>query len=221
MPSDTEAHKPAKFLTFEGGEGVGKTTQIARLGDRLTKRGYEVVTTREPGGTPFADRLREALLAPEAGNRSALAEALAFYAARADHLQQVIRPALAAGQWVLCDRFSDSTRAYQGAAGGIDRADLARLDRLVVRGTTPDLTLILDLPVEVGLARARSRGAYGQNAEQDAFEQRDAAFHERLRTAFQEIATESPDRCAIIDASGEADQVSARIWEILRRRGVV
>ncbi len=146
-----------KFITFEGGEGSGKSTQAGLLAERLRARGLTVVVTREPGGSALADRLRELILAPSKAPPSALAEALMFYAARADHLDKTIRPALEKGHWVVCDRFSDSTRAYQGAAGGLDPAVIDALERMVVGASAPDLTLLLDLDPSVGLARADAR----------------------------------------------------------------
>ena len=163
--------KRARFITFEGGEGAGKSTQAERLAARLRARGIACLVTREPGGSPFAERVRDLLLDPSAAERAPLAEALLFYAARADHLVATIRPALAEGTWVLCDRFSDSTRAYQGAASGVDRELLSRLERMVIGPTRPDLTVILDLDPALGLARAAERLATakaGKTASGDA-----------------------------------------------------
>lgn len=202
------------FITVEGGEGAGKSTQIARLAERLRRRGTgEVVVTREPGGTPRAERIRSALLAGAAQPYGTLAEALLFAAARLDHLDALIRPALDRGATVLCDRFSDSTRAYQGAAGGLDPASLDALDRAVVGETRPDLTLILDLPVAEGLARAHARPGGA-----DRFESESAVFHERLRSGFRAIAAAEPDRCALIDAARSPDVVEVAVWAAVAAR---
>jgi dTMP kinase len=194
------------FITFEGGEGAGKTTQISRLADRIEALGREVVRTREPGGSPGAEALRALVVSGAVDRWSPLAELLIFYAARADHLERTVRPALARGAVVLSDRFADSSRAYQGAGGGVDAAVVAQLDAAVVGADQPDLTLILDLPVDVGLARAASRGG------DDRFEGKGRAFHERLRDAFLAIAAGDPARCRVIDADQTPDTVSDRIW---------
>jgi dTMP kinase len=204
------------FITFEGGEGAGKSTQIARLAAALrAASGREVVTTREPGGTPRAEGYRAALLRGVAKPFGPFAEALMFAAARIDHVDALIRPALARGAIVLCDRFADSTRAYQGAAGGLDPALIASLERVTLQGLRPDLTLILDLPAEAGLARARRRGGEGQGAGQevgpDRFEAEALGFHERLRSAFRAIAEAEPARCRVIDAEPGPDAVEAAI----------
>lgn len=199
------------FITFEGGEGAGKSTQIARLAEALRlASGREVVATREPGGTKRAEELRAALLRGVAKPYGPFAEALMFAAARIDHIENLIRPALARGAIVLCDRFSDSTRAYQGAAGGLEPGLIASLERVTLEGLRPDLTLILDLPPEAGLARAQRRGE-GEPA--DRFEAESMRFHERLRAAFRAIAAAEPDRCRVIDADLGPDAVEARIRE--------
>jgi len=204
-----------KFITFEGGEGAGKSTQARRLADRLSASGRAVVVTREPGGTPTAESIRRLLLSGLVKELSADDEAILFAAARADHVERVIRPALAAGRWVLCDRFADSTHAYQGAAGGADEALLSALDRVAVGRTRPDLTLILDLPAEVGLARAGAR--QGDEAP-DRFERDDVAVHERRRQAFLTIAGREPERCVVIDATGDEDTVADAVWQAVRAR---
>jgi len=197
------------FITFEGGEGAGKSTQIARLAATLRAgSGREVVTTREPGGTPRAEHYREALLRGVAKPYGPFAEALMFAAARIDHVDGLIRPALARGAIVLCDRFADSTRAYQGAAGGLDPALIASLERVTLQDLRPDLTLILDLPAAAGLARARRRG---EAEAPDRFEAEALGFHERLRSAFLAIAAAEPVRCRVIDASPGPDAVEAAI----------
>ncbi|MCX7898860.1 MAG: dTMP kinase [Methylocystis sp.] len=204
-----------RFITFEGGEGVGKSTQLARLADYLQSLGFEVVTTREPGGTPRAERLRSALLDGRITALGSLGEAAAFAAARIDHVDRLIAPALRRGAWVLCDRFTDSTRAYQGARGGVDPATLALLERVAAGDIRPDLTIILDLPASEGLARARSRaGAYRA----DRFEAENLEFHEGLRRAFLDIARSEPARCHVVDAGRDIDAVAASIRETVDRR---
>ena len=198
--------KRGKFLTFEGGEGTGKSTQARRLADRLRERGLEVVQTREPGGTPGAEALRALLVQGGADRWSPTAELLLMYAARADHLERVIRPALARGAWVVSDRFADSSRAYQGAGGGADAALIERIDQAVVGADQPDLTLVFDLPVEIGLERAMQRGGDAR------FEAKGLAFHQRLRDGFRAIAAQHPDRCVVIDAAAGLDAVSERVW---------
>lgn len=200
--------QPGVFITVEGGEGAGKSTQIARLAERLRVGDREVITTREPGGSPRAEQIRTALLAGAAKDHGPFAEALLFSAARLDHLDTLIRPALARGAVVLCDRFADSTRAYQGAAGGIDPQEVAALERIVVGPTRPDLTLILDLPPELGLARARRRAS---SPGPDRFEAETLSFHQRLREAFRAIAAREPERCVLIDAAADPDAVASAI----------
>lgn len=199
------------FITFEGGEGAGKSTQIGRLAATLRARsGRAVCVTREPGGSARAEEIRAALLDGIAKPYGPFAEALLFCAARIDHLDRLIRPALRRGETVLCDRFIDSTRAYQGAAGGLDPGVVAALERVVVGPTRPDLTLILDLPPETGLGRAAERGA-GTGRGADRFEAESLDFHTRLREAFLAIARAEPERCAVIDASQDPDSVETAI----------
>ena len=208
-----------KFITFEGGEGSGKSTQARLLWDRLKARGIDALLTREPGGSPFAERVRALLLDPTTPSHAVLSEALLFYAARADHLDKAIRPALAAGRWIICDRFSDSTRVYQGAAGGLRAETLEALERLVVVPTRPHLTFILDLPPAEGLARVRARGKLaGAGAAADPFERRDPSFHENLRKGYAAIAKAEPRRCALIDAGKATDVVAAEIWALVEQR---
>jgi dTMP kinase len=208
---------PGRFITFEGGEGAGKSTQIERLRSRLAALGHPVALTREPGGSPKAERIRDILLSGRAKDLGPAAEALLFYAARLDHVDQVIRPSLDKGITVLSDRFSDSTRAYQGALGEVDPRILAALERVIVADTRPDLTLVLDVPAPVGLARAglRRRRA-GEGA--DRFEAEGETFHTALRHAFLDIAAADPDRCAVIDAGGDAASVEEAVWGIVRER---
>ncbi|OXE35519.1 MAG: dTMP kinase [Phenylobacterium zucineum] len=202
-----------KFITLEGGEGVGKSTQIRRLIARLSDQGREVVATREPGGSPGAESIRDLVLRGTADRWSPVTETLLMYAARRDHIERVIAPALAAGRWVVCDRYADSTRAYQGAAGGVDPAFIAALETYVLEDVRPDLTLVLDLDPSVGLARATER-AGGEMR----FESKGAAFHTRLRQAFLDIAAQEPARCAVIPASGSPDEVEALIWSAVQER---
>lgn len=200
-----------RFITLEGGEGVGKSTQLARLMDRLAVAGVPALATREPGGTPLAERYRAALLGGAIAPFGPAAEALVFSAARIDHIDAVIGPALARGTTVVCDRFMDSTRAYQGALGHLEAGLVDALERAVVGVRRPDLTLVLDLPSEVALARAAARRGPGQGA--DRFEREEGSFHETLRGAFLAIAAADPARCRVIDAAGEADTVAAAVWQ--------
>ena len=201
------------LITLEGGEGTGKSTQARRLSDRLRAEGLEVVATREPGGSPGAEEIRALLVAGATERWSSTTETLLLYAARADHLERVIRPALDRGAWVVCDRFADSTRAYQGAAGGASPALLKALEHEVLGPDRPDLTLVFDLPAEAGLARALQRGEA-----RTRFEARSPEFHERLRAAFLEIARAEPERCAVIDARPESEAVAAAIWSVVAER---
>ncbi|MBJ3774711.1 dTMP kinase [Acuticoccus mangrovi] len=203
------------FITFEGGEGAGKSTQAERLADRLREAGHAVTLTREPGGSPWAERLREALLSDRGRGLDATQQAILFAAARADHVETVIAPALRAGQVVICDRFSDSTEAYQGSLGAPQRL-LALLRIVAVGSLMPDLTLILDVPPDVGRARAEQRTAL------DAFERDEEAVQTKRRDAFLAIAAREPERCAVIDASGSPDDVAQRIdAAVAERLGVL
>ncbi len=206
-----------KFITFEGGEGAGKSTQIRLLADRLSAAGEAIVVTREPGGTPIAEDIRRVLLAGVAEQLGPDGEAVLFAAARADHVERVIRPALQAGKWVLCDRFSDSTRVYQGVGDGADAGILQALDRVAVGRTQPDLTLILDVPAEVGLARAAKRGAEGGRTP-DRFERDDVSLHEARRQAFLAIARAEPERCVVIDATRAEEATAEAIWRAVGTR---
>jgi dTMP kinase len=203
----------ARFVTFEGGEGAGKSTQVGRLAQALTGAGIAVTATREPGGSPGADAIRRLLVEGEPGRWDGQTEALLHFAARRDHLVRTVWPALAAGRWVLSDRFADSTMAYQGYGHGLGRAAVETLYRLTVGDFRPDLTLILDLPVGQGLARAAAR-ADGE----DRYERMESGFHERLRAGFLDIARHEPDRCVVVDASGDADSVAAAIGAVVEQR---
>lgn len=205
------------FITFEGGEGAGKSTQIALLAKRLVVEGGDVLTTREPGGSPGAEIVRHLVLSGIGQILGGEAEALLFAAARADHVAQVIEPALAAGRWVLCDRFTDSTRAYQGRLGGVDRRMLDAMQRVTIGNLKPDLTLILDVPADIGMRRAALRRG---DDEADRFEAEDAMFHKRLRRAYREIATREPRRCVLIDATDDVEGVASAVWSaVLERLG--
>lgn len=198
------------FITFEGGEGAGKSTQIKLVAETLKSKGYSVVITREPGGTVQGEGVRALLVQGDSKRWTPLAEALLNYAARDAHLNEVIRPALAAGKVVLCDRFMDSTRAYQGYAGGVDVALIDELEARVVGRTMPDLTLVFDLPPEEGLRRAKLR-ASGEAVAEDRFEQKELAFHSKLRLGFLAIADAHPERCRVVDASGGLAAVGADV----------
>ncbi len=204
-----------RFITLEGGEGAGKSTLAKALAGRLEALGHNVVRTREPGGSAKAEAIREAILSGQIKSAGPVAEALMFYAARADHLDKLILPALKRDAWIICDRFSDSTRAYQGALGRIDAATLRSLERIVVGKAKPDLTLMLDLPPETGLSRADARRG---NAAKDRFEGEGIGFHRRLRQAFLDIAAAEPARCIVIDAAGSPDDVAELAWSALTAR---
>ncbi len=209
---------PGFFLTLEGGEGAGKSTLARGLASHLEAAGRETLLTREPGGTPLAEALRAVILAGEARQAGPFAEALLFSAARIDHIDRVIRPALRAGKVVICDRFADSTRAYQGALGRMDRKLLNGLEQVTLDGIKPQLTLILDLPAELGLARAAARR--GDGAE-DRFEGERIGFHRRLRQAFLDIAAAEPERCVVLDASLSPDEVLGLALAALAAHGLL
>lgn len=205
---------PARFITLEGGEGAGKSTQARRLAAWLRTRGHDVVETREPGGTPGAEAIRALLLTGGGDRWDAATEALLFAAARADHVARLIRPALAAGQWVISDRFLDSSLAYQGAAGGLGVAAVRAANALAVADLRPDLTLLLDLPAEAGARRAAARD--GDDA--DRIATRGADYHRRVGNAFHALAMAEPDRFAIVDADADVEDVAERIRTIVAAR---
>lgn len=197
----------ARFITLEGGEGVGKSTQARRLADALAARGISAVLTREPGGTPGAEAIRDLLMTGDADRWNAQTEALLFAAARADHVAKLIRPALARGDWVICDRFVDSTRAYQGGAGGVSDTDILDLHRIGAGGLLPDRTLLLDLAAGDGAQRAAGR----DGGEADRMGSKPPGYYDRVATRFREIADEEPARFRIIDAQGSVDDVTQRL----------
>ncbi len=200
-----------RFVTVEGGEGVGKSTNVDFVCALIRQRGFEVIATREPGGTPTAERIRELLLEHGEEPMPDAAELLLFFAARALHVENVIRPALAAGRWVVCDRFTDATRAYQGAGRGLDAERIEQLAKWVHGDLEPDLTLLLDAPAEVGRRRAERRSGA------DRLEGEQAAFHARVREAYLALAAREPARFAVIDASRRLEDVRAAIGEALQR----
>lgn len=215
------AGSPGRFITLEGGEGAGKSTQVKRLAAKLAERGIDVVQTREPGGTPGAEAIRSLLVTGDPDRWDAMTETLLHYAARRAHVEKTVKPALARGAWVISDRFADSTMAYQGYGGAVGRDAVAALHKLVLGDFAPDLTLVLDLPVGIGLQRAKAR-MQGQKdspaAAEDRYERMGTAFHETLRKAFHDIAAREPDRCRVIDASGDVDAVASALWQAVAGR---
>lgn len=205
-----------RFIVLEGGEGTGKSTQCSALARRLRQSGLKVVETREPGGTPGAEAVRHLLKSGAVEKLGPVAEAIMISAARADHVDMVIRPAVESGLWVVCDRFSDSTRAYQGAGSGVSSDIISALERVAVGEMTPDLVILLDAPADVGLTRAKNRT--GGEGDTDRFEQESLAFHRKLREAFVEIAGKNPDRYVIVDATQAQDRIEAEIWDRVGKR---
>jgi len=204
-----------KFITFEGGEGSGKSTQAARLAGKLKSLGLGVVVSREPGGSAGAEAIRHVLLSGAAKPLGPHAEAILFAAARADHLRETIRPALERGQWVISDRFADSTRVYQGTLGNVDARLIARLEKLTVGELTPDLTIILDIAPEIGLKRAGERRG---NAAVDRFEAEAFDFHKKLREAYLELAEREPQRCVVVSAAADPATVAEFVWSAVSTR---
>jgi len=205
--------KHGRFITFEGGEGTGKSTQARRLVATLAAKGIPAIVTREPGGSPGAEEIRAMLVQGDPARWDPLTEALLFYAARSDHTERTIKPALADGKWVICDRYSDSSYAYQGAGRGLARETVRRIEAIAIDDFKPDLTFILDLPPEVGLERAGKRGNY-----ETRFEEFDSAFHARMRKAFLDIARRAGDRCVVIDAGKSVDEVAEAALRELKAR---
>jgi len=197
----------AHFITLEGGEGAGKSTHARALSEALNERGIANIVTREPGGSPGAEEIRSILVAGEPGRWDATTELLLMFAARADHIARTIKPALASGQWVICDRFTDSTYAYQGAGRGVPADVIRKVEEAAVANFRPDLTLILDVPVDVAMTRIGDR-THSENR----FEKFDHGFHERLRDHFRKLAKDEPQRCLLIDTTAPAEQVSRDIW---------
>ncbi|HEY6641918.1 dTMP kinase [Povalibacter sp.] len=206
----------AKFITIEGGEGVGKSTQLTALREWLAQTGRDVLFTREPGGTPRAERIRELLLENTSEPMPPLCELLLVFAARSSHLDNVIRPALEKGTWVICDRFTDATYAYQGGGRGMDKAQIAVLERLVQGDLRPDLTLLLDAPLDLTSARAQNRNAATGTV--DRFEREQRAFFERVRDTYLERARQEPERFAVIDAAADRDAVAMAIRSAIESR---
>ncbi|MBW6424786.1 dTMP kinase [Rhizobium sp. XQZ8] len=200
------------FVTFEGGEGAGKSTQIRRLADQLRRRGHDVLVTREPGGSPGAEAVRHVLLSGAAEEFGVRMEAILFAAARNDHVEEVIRPALETGAIVLCDRFIDSSRVYQGVTGNLEPDYIEALQRIAIDGIKPDCTLILDLPAEIGLKRAKKRAA--DNAP-DRFEREEIQTHEKRREAYLEIAENEPERCRVVNAERSEDEIADEIFALI------
>ncbi|APO53357.1 dTMP kinase [Bradyrhizobium diazoefficiens] len=216
--SDSAVQRPSgrgRFITFEGGEGTGKSTQIKKLADRLKAARMRTLVTREPGGSPGAEIMRHLVLSGMGKLLGPEAETLLFAAARDDHVHTVIEPALKQGIWVLCDRFADSTRAYQGSLGSVSPGLINAMQRVTIGDLKPDLTIILDLPVEIGLQRAAARRGSGTP---DRFEGEQLSFHQGLREAYRKIAADEPARCVLIDANSDPDTVAGRVWNALRDR---
>jgi dTMP kinase len=204
------------FITFEGGEGSGKTTQIKILADKLKAEGKNVLTTREPGGTPEAEKIRSLLVNRDGGDWTPVAEVLLLFAARSMHVEKLIKPALAAGKTVICDRFTDSTRAYQSYGHGLPIEAIETINKTTLNGFEPGITFILDLPVETGLARAGKRLAQDSSKE-DRFEKLKTDFHERLRQGYLDIAKKNPKRCVIVNADQNVEAVASAIHDHLKK----
>jgi dTMP kinase len=205
-----------RFITIEGGEGVGKSTHIAGVRDAIARAGFDVIVTREPGGTPRAESIRELLLKPADEAMPQVCELLLMFAARSTHIDNVIRPTLQRGVWVVCDRFTDATYAYQGGGRHMPHEQIAALEQMVQRELRPDLTLLLDAPIDLAMARARARNAQQGNAGGDRFEREQQAFFERVRSAYLDIAKREQQRMRVIDASQSLEQVSQAVQQCLQ-----
>jgi dTMP kinase len=206
--------KLGRFITFEGGDGSGKSTQIRRLAAELEARKIAAVVTREPGGSPGAEEIRALVLRGDPARWNPLTEALLFYAARADHTERLIKPALAEGKWVISDRYSDSSYAYQGGGRGLARETVRRIESIAIDDFKPDLTIILDMEVEIGLKRSIERHGNPETR----FEEMDVAVHERMRKTFLDIARRNPDRCVVIPADRTVDEVADAVWQTVKKR---
>jgi dTMP kinase len=213
----SEAPTQGKFITLEGGEGTGKSTQVSMLAAALEASGHQVIVTREPGGSPGAEEIRKLLVEGSAGRWDPMSEALLHFAARHDHLRHTILPAIAAGKWVVSDRFADSTMAYQGHGHGLGREAIEELYELAVGDFSPDLTLILDIEVSIGLSRAALREANSQAGE-TRYEEMPTEFHQRMRDGFLDISVREPDRCVVIDAAGSVETVAREILAAAKSR---
>ena len=214
MPADQQRSIHPRFVTFEGGEGVGKSTQVRRLATRLAELDIGVVRTREPGGTPKAEAIRSFILQGQPESWGVGAEAVLFAAARFDHVSELIAPSLASGKWVICDRFADSTRAYQGLTGGGDDKLIDALENIALNGHVPDLTVILDMDPDLAFERVRQRAKDdGMPALADRFEREDLAFHRRLRDNFLAIAIANPGRCVVLSADMDEDELAIAVWD--------
>lgn len=203
----------ARFISFEGGEGAGKSTQIAFLQSRLQELGYHVLTTREPGGSPGAEEIRKLLVTGDPGRWDAMTELLLLYAARRDHVERVIKPALKDNTWVISDRFSDSTMAYQGYGHELGRETVQALHQIALGDFVPDLTIFLDLPVEVGLARTK-----GRDGDETRFEEMDISFHEKMRAGFHDMCEQASNRFEKVDASATINEVANAIWKAVAHK---
>ena len=207
-----------RFITFEGGEGAGKSTQIRLLAAALQADGQRVCLTREPGGSPGAEQIRALLVTGDTQRWDAMTELLLLYAARRDHVCRLIEPELEKGTWVLCDRFADSTMAYQGYGHGLDRAKISDLHRIVLGALSPDLTIILDLDPKTGLARTRATDEAQRRGAEDRYERMELAFHQRMRDGFRDIAAAEPERVVLVDADADANSLSKTIAALVRER---
>ncbi|HEY8595674.1 MAG TPA: dTMP kinase [Devosiaceae bacterium] len=217
--AEEQAEPRARFLTFEGGEGVGKSTQVKRLIAHLNRQGVSAIRTREPGGTPKAEAIRSFILQGRSESWGAGAEAVLFAAARHDHVNELIAPTLGSGKWVVSDRFHDSTRAYQGLTGGVDETLIGRLEELALVGHVPDLTIMLDMAPDVAFERVAQRAREeGIPAVGDRFEKEDLDWHKRLREGFLRIAGANPDRCVVISADQSEDAIEAAVWKVVSER---
>jgi dTMP kinase len=206
--------KQGHFITFEGGDGTGKSTQVKLLAAALEAKKIATVVTREPGGSPGAEEIRALVLRGDPARWSPLTEALLFYAARADHTERLIKPALDDGKWVISDRYSDSSYAFQGGGRGLARETVRRIEAIAIDDFKPELTLILDMPVEIGLKRSVAR----QGNEETRFEEMDLSVHERMRKTFLDIAKRNPNRCVVIDANREIEAVADDVWKAVKKR---